>query len=58
MRLKHISCHGSPRLGKKARKKLDAALREGALYVSTISFWEVAMLKRKGRLELAIDIEA
>jgi PIN domain nuclease of toxin-antitoxin system len=49
---------GSARLGKKARKKLDEALKEGALYVSTISFWEVAMLKQKGRLELGIDMAA
>ncbi len=43
---------GDDRLGKKARKKLDEALINDSLAVSAISFWEIAMLSRKGRIDL------
>lgn len=43
---------GSRRLGVEARRLTDAALAEERLAVSAISFWEVSMLQRKGRIEL------
>jgi PIN domain nuclease of toxin-antitoxin system len=43
---------GDATLGAQARELMDAAAREEALMVSAISFWEVAMLARRGRLWL------
>jgi len=43
---------GSSRLGSAARRLADAALGEDQLAVSAISFWEVGMLQRKGRVAL------
>lgn len=43
---------GSPRLGSRSRAAIERAFRAEELAVSAISFWEVAMLQRKGRLEL------
>jgi PIN domain nuclease of toxin-antitoxin system len=48
---------GSSRLGGKALQLIDRALAEEALVVSAISFWEVAMLVRKGRLALQGEVE-
>lgn len=42
----------NPRLGKKSLAIADAALAEGRLAVSAISFWEIALLVSKDRLEL------
>ena len=42
-------------LTKPAIRLIERAAGEGRLYVSDISFWEVAMLVSKGRLELAAD---
>jgi PIN domain nuclease of toxin-antitoxin system len=47
---------GSSRLGKRARKALDAALKQQGLFVVSISFWEIAMLQEKGRLSLQMDV--
>ena len=41
----------SPELGKKARRAIDRDWQTGQIYVSAITFWEIAMLKYKGRLE-------
>ncbi|MFQ5743680.1 MAG: type II toxin-antitoxin system VapC family toxin [Acidobacteriota bacterium] len=41
-----------PRLGQQARARADEALAADALAVSAISFWEICMLDRKGRIEL------
>ncbi len=43
---------GAPSLGRRAVQILDQALADDALAVSAISFWEVAMLVNKGRLEM------
>ncbi len=43
---------GSPRLGSRARQSADEALLEGRLAVSAVSFWEVAVLVERGRVEL------
>ena len=43
---------GVPRLGTRARQVADEALLEGKLAVSAVSFWEVAVLVRRRRVEL------
>ncbi|HED14437.1 MAG TPA: type II toxin-antitoxin system VapC family toxin [Gammaproteobacteria bacterium] len=45
---------GSALLGSHAIQVIDQALADNALAISAITFWEVAMLARKGRLELEI----
>jgi PIN domain nuclease of toxin-antitoxin system len=47
---------GSERLGPKARRAVQRSLAEGAVLVSAISPWEVAMLVEKGRLVLDRDV--
>jgi len=44
---------GDQRLGPASRNIADLALRDNLLFVSAISFWEVALLGRRGRLILA-----
>jgi PIN domain nuclease of toxin-antitoxin system len=46
----------SPRLGKAAIAKIDRAFHSGAAMVSAISFWEVGMLVRKGRVRMDLDL--
>ncbi len=48
---------GNKRLGQNSLSMIDQALQSKELYVSSISFWEVAMLVKKGRLEMQISIE-
>jgi PIN domain nuclease of toxin-antitoxin system len=49
---------GSPgQLSRRARQEIETAMERESVYVSSISCWEVALLVRKGRLELAIPIE-
>lgn len=43
-------------LGKAAREALENATRERELAVSAFTFWEIAMLKRKGRLDFQGDL--
>jgi PIN domain nuclease of toxin-antitoxin system len=45
-------------LGKRGRRAADRALVRGELVVSAISFWEVAMLSAKGRLQMDIPVGA
>lgn len=47
---------GSSALGARARNGIEFALREGELAVSAISFWEVAMLKSKNRINFPEDV--
>ena len=47
---------GTARIGAKCRRSIGKALEEGELAVSAFSFWEVAMLRSKGRIELLRDI--
>lgn len=49
--------NGSQRLGSRARKAIQRSLAEGAVLVSAISPWEVAMLVSKGRLVLDRDVD-
>lgn len=48
---------GNERLGKKSLALIDNALKSGELFVSAISFWEVAMLVEKGRLEMQMEVD-
>jgi PIN domain nuclease of toxin-antitoxin system len=48
---------GGPRLGKSALRQIDAELSTGNLAVSAISFWEIAMLIQKGRLEMRLEVD-
>ncbi len=46
----------SPRLGVGAIEKINTAFQAGNAMVSAISFWEVSMLVRKGRIRLDMDL--
>ncbi len=48
---------GSQSLSSIARAEIDQALHSGDLAVSSISFWEIAMLKRKRRIALSGSLE-
>ena len=48
---------GSPRLGEKALQTIDRALASGQLSVASISFWEIAMLVRKKRLNIQMELD-
>ena len=41
----------SPRLGAKARRAIDRDWQTGQIYISAITFWEIAMLVYQGRLD-------
>jgi PIN domain nuclease of toxin-antitoxin system len=45
----------NPRLGRRARQLALAALAEQRLCVSAISFWELAVLMLRGRLDSTLD---
>lgn len=47
---------GSKRLGKKSRSRIDAGLENEELAVSSVSFWEIAMLAQKQRLSLITPV--
>ena len=49
---------GLPDLGPEAKAAADRSLAEERLAVSAISFWEVAMLRVKNRVELTQPTEA
>lgn len=44
-------------LSASAREVIDAAIEQRELFVSSISSWEIALLVRKGRLELTMPVE-
>lgn len=46
---------GEARLRQDAVASIQAAGREGRLYLADISLWETAMLAAKGRIELGLD---
>jgi PIN domain nuclease of toxin-antitoxin system len=48
----------NPRLGARATKLADAALQRDAVLGSAVSFWEIAMLVDKRRMELALAPKA
>ena len=47
---------GTSQLGTGARREMDDALRGEELAVSAMTFWEVAMLREKGRLDFPEDV--
>ena len=47
----------SPRLGTEALQAINRALASGQLGVASISFWEIAMLARKRRLDIRIELD-
>ncbi|MEA3348588.1 MAG: type II toxin-antitoxin system VapC family toxin [Pseudomonadota bacterium] len=48
---------GNSRLGVHSRDIIDKALLQDHLAVSAISFWEIAMLVGKKRLEIKMDLQ-
>ncbi len=49
---------GSQLLGENALTLIDSALKKNELFVASISFWEVAMLVEKNRLDMDLSVEA
>jgi PIN domain nuclease of toxin-antitoxin system len=48
---------GDPdRLSRPARAAIEGSLSDASIHVSSISCWEVALLVKKGRLELSMDV--
>lgn len=48
---------GDPdRLSDRARQAIDSRVGAKDIYISSISVWEVALLTRRGRLELAMPL--
>ncbi len=47
---------GQERLGTNARFEIDQAWQSGDICVSATSFWEVAVLKGKGRIRFPEDV--
>ena len=47
---------GEAQLGARAQREIDQAWQSGEVGVSAISFWEVAMLKDKGRIRFPEDV--
>jgi PIN domain nuclease of toxin-antitoxin system len=50
--------HDESKLGKRTLSLIDRAVANDELFVSAISFWEVATLVAKGRLELDTTVAA
>ena len=48
---------GNAKLGSKALALIDQNLKQGELFVSAVSFWEVAMLVAKKRLQITMEID-
>ena len=44
-------------LSTKAAEAIESSMNDRAIYVSSISAWEIAMLSLRGRLELTIDAD-
>jgi PIN domain nuclease of toxin-antitoxin system len=44
-------------VSKSALKEIELAIEREEVYISSISCWEVALLVRKGRLELALPVK-
>lgn len=49
---------GADTLGEESRSRIDQAMQERQLKISAISFWEIAMLVQKKRLQIRMDLEA
>ena len=49
---------GSQRLGNRTKKLIDGSFNVDGVMVSAISFWEIAMLIRKNRLHMEMDLDS
>ena len=49
---------GEDKLGRRTRSMLESGLASNSVCISSISFWEVGMQIRKGRLNLSVDPDA
>ncbi len=49
---------GSERLGREAREQIEEQFSHSEITVSSISFWEIAMLVQKKRLSIAMDLNS
>lgn len=49
---------GRPELGDRARHLTDEALAHDDLGISAITFWEIALLHQRGRIQLMQPVEA
>lgn len=49
---------GTDNLGEKSRAIIDQAMQEGKLTISAISFWEIAMLVQKKRVQIKMDLDS
>lgn len=49
---------GSERLGARSRRLIDRSAANDSVAVAAISFWEIAMLVQKGRLDLGASTES
>lgn len=49
--------NNSKKLSQKARKRIDLEIDKQAIFVSSISIWEIYLLVKKGKLDLAFDVE-
>ena len=47
---------GDRKLGNEARRLIEEAILQGNAAVSTFTFWEIAMLHSKGRIDLPSDV--
>jgi len=48
---------GDKTLNQLSRKKIDECSKEGTLFISAISIWEIAMLQNKGKISLTLPIQ-
>lgn len=48
---------GSDRLGSRARRRIEQAFGEGGIGVSAMTYWEIAMLVSRKRIEMAQSVE-
>lgn len=51
-----FSVEGDSRIGFRSRDIIDTALGEDVLLLATVSFWEIAMLAMRGRINLAYPL--
>ena len=49
---------GDPRVGPSARQVIQTAVTGGDAFVCPISFWEIGLLAKKGRISLGISTSA
>lgn len=51
-----IWAHTGIRIPKKVARRIEAAGRDGQLYISAITPWEIALGVRRGRIKIAGDV--